>query len=157
MDPKLLYWTGAFLNMGVIVGLAAWGVRARRRGAMALHRRNMLAAISLVLLFVVSYLFKLALLGREDLAVWASADLWTLRIHELCVLVMVVAGGVAAWRGRRLSTTRNTTLSPDDPPAPARLADGHRHAGWTAVAAVVLGFLTAGLVLAGMYRRAGLV
>ena len=78
MDPKLLYWTGALLNMGVIVGLAAWGVRARRRGAMALHRRNMLAAISLVLLFVVSYLFKLALLGREDLAAWASASIRTL-------------------------------------------------------------------------------
>lgn len=156
MDPKTLYWTGAFLNMGVIVAFAAWGVAARRRGAMALHRRNMRVAVVLVLLFVGSYVLKLLLLGREDLDRWSSADLWTLRIHELCVLVMVVGGGVAAWRGRALASTRNQTGSPADPPAPAALASGHRLAGWSAVVAGMLGFLTAGLVLAGMYRRAGL-
>lgn len=157
MDPKLLYWTGAFLNMGVIVVFAVWGVVARRRGAMALHRRNMLVGVALVLLFVLSYVFKLLLLGREDLDAWTSADLWTLRVHELCVLAMVVAGGVATWRGRALASTRNTTFSPQDPPAPVPLARGHRLAGWIAVAAVVLGFLTAALVLAGMFRRAGLL
>jgi uncharacterized membrane protein YozB (DUF420 family) len=157
MDPKLLYWTGAFLNMGVIVAFAGWGVAARRRGAMSLHRRNMLVGVVLVLLFVLSYVFKLLFLGREDLASWTSMDLWTLRIHETCVAVMVGAGGVAVFRGRRLASTRNQTLSPQDPPAPAKLAAGHRLAGWSAVVAVMLGFLTAGLVLAGMYRRAGVL
>lgn len=155
MDPKLLFWTGAFANMGVIVGFAAWGVAARRRGAMALHRRNMLIGVGLVLLFVLSYLIKLLLLGREDRSAWSSGDVWTLWIHELCVLAMLIAGGVAAWRGRKLATTRNNTLSPQDPPAPAGLARGHRLAGWAAVIAVLLAFLTASLVLAGMYRRAG--
>ncbi len=157
MDPNLLYWTGAYVNMGVIVGFAGWGVAARRRGAMALHRRNMLVGVFLVLLFVLSYGFKLLLLGREDLQAWTSADRWTLRAHELCVLAMVVAGAVASWRGRKLASTRNTTFAPEDPPAPARLAKGHRLAGWTAVIAVGFGFLTAGMVLAGMYRRAGLL
>jgi uncharacterized membrane protein YozB (DUF420 family) len=157
MEPKLLFWTGAFLNMGVIVGLAARGVVARRRGAMASHRRSMGIGALLVLLFIASYIFKLLLLGREDLAAWSSVDLWTLRIHELCVLAMVVAGAIAAWRGRKLAPTRNNTRSPEDPVAPPKLARGHRLAGWAAVVSVVFGFLTAGMVLAGMYRRAGLL
>jgi hypothetical protein len=156
MDPKVLYWTGALLNMGVIVGLAAWGVRARRQGDILRHRRLMLGGIGLVLAFIGSYVVKLTFLGRENLDSWSPADLWTLRIHELCILTMVIAGGIAAWRGRRLAHTRNATHVPDDPPAPPKLTSGHRAAGWTAVAAVVLGFLTAGRVLAGMYQRAGL-
>ena len=157
MDPKLFFWTGAFLNMGVIVVLGARGVTARRRGAIGLHRRSMLIGALLVLLFVASYVFKLQLLGREDLAAWSAFDLWTLRFHELCVLAMVVAGAIAAWRGRALGSTRNATRAPEDPLAPPKLASGHRVAGWTAVVSVVLGFLTAGMVLAGMYRRAGLL
>ncbi|MGI9592618.1 MAG: DUF420 domain-containing protein, partial [Myxococcota bacterium] len=154
MDPKLLFWTGALLNMGVIVGFSVWGVAARRRGAMALHRRNMLVGVGLVLLFVLSYLVKLLLLGREDRSSWSTGDVWTLWIHELCVLAMLIAGGIAAWRGRKLATTRNNTLSPEDPPAPAALASGHRLSGWTAVVAALLAFLTAALVLAGIYHRA---
>jgi len=157
MDPKLLFWTGALVNMGVIVGFAAWGVSARRRQEIALHRRNMLVGVVLVVVFVVSYAFKLLLLGREDRSAWSVADVWTLRIHEACVLAMLVAGAVATVRGCRLAATRNATLAPEDPPAPPKLSAGHRLAGWTAVVAVVLSFLTAGLVLAGMYRRAGLL
>ena len=156
MDPKLLYWTGAFLNMGVVVGLVAAGVRARRRGAIAVHRRNMLIGILLVVAFLLSYTVKLFALGREDLAVWSAVDIWTLRIHETCVFTLIVAGGIAAWRGSRLARTRNVTHALDDPPAPAKLARGHRLAGWVAAVSVCLGFLTAGMVLAGMYRRAGL-
>ena len=31
MDPKLLYWTGAFLNMGVVVGLVADLISVNRK------------------------------------------------------------------------------------------------------------------------------
>ena len=109
----------------------------------------------LVMGFVFSYVVKLVLLGRENLAVWSAFDLWVLRFHETCVFSMIVAGGIAAWRGSRLARTRNATQAPADPPAPAKLARGHRIAGWLSVAAVVLGFLSAGMVLVGMYRRAG--
>lgn len=156
MDPKLLYWTGALLNMGVIVSLAAWGIRARRRGDVALHRRRMLMGALLVVGFVLSYTLKLAVLGREDRGAWSAADRGTLYFHELCVFTMLVAGGVAAWRGRKLGRTRNATGAPADPPAAPTLTTGHRTAGWTAVGAAVLGLLSACLVLAGMYRRAGL-
>ena len=114
-------------------------------------------SIALVFGFIGSYALKLTFLGREDLGRWSMLDLWTLRIHELCVLTMVIAGGVASWRGTRLARTRNATHAPADPPAPPKLSSGHRAAGWTAVVAVILGFLTAGLVLVGMYRRAGVL
>jgi uncharacterized membrane protein YozB (DUF420 family) len=157
MDPKLAFWTGALINMSAIVILAALGVRERRRGAIAAHRRRMLAAGALVGLFLAAYAVKLALLGREDRSSWGATSVWVLRIHELCVLTMVVAGGLAAARGRRLASTRNATGDPGHPVAPPRLSAGHRRAGWAAVVAAVLGFVTAAGVLAGMYRRAGLL
>lgn len=157
MDPKLLYWTGAFANMGLIVALAWAGVRQRRRGDIARHRRRMLAAAALVGLFLVSYAVKLALLGREPLELWEREEVWILRAHETCVAAMLLGGGLAAWRGRALGRTRSVTRDPADPLAPAPLARGHRRAGWLAVVAAVLGFASAGLVLLGMYLRAGIL
>jgi uncharacterized membrane protein YozB (DUF420 family) len=157
MDPKLLFWTGALVNMSAIVCLAALGVRERRRGAIAAHRRRMLAAAALVALFLAAYAAKLAVLGREDRSSWDAGSVWVLRIHELCVVTMVVAGGLAAARGRRLAPTRNATGDPSHPAAPPALSRGHRRAGWVAVVAAALGFVTATAVLAGMYRRAGLL
>ena len=80
-----------------------------------------------------------------------------LRLHEACVFTMLVAGVVAGRRGLRLGRTRNVTRDPADPAAPVALARGHRVAGWIAVLGATLGLLTAILVLAGMYRRAGLL
>jgi hypothetical protein len=157
MDPKLLYWTGALVNMAVVVALAARGVQLRRRGEIARHRRHMLGAGALVGLFLVSYAFKLAWLGREALELWSPADVWVLRLHETCVLTMLLAGGFAASRGFRLAHTRAASGRPGDPPAPPALARWHRRGGWLAVAGAVLGLLTAGLVLLGMYRRAGIL
>jgi uncharacterized membrane protein YozB (DUF420 family) len=157
MDPRLAYWTLALVNMFGVVGFAAAGVRAVRRGATARHRRCMLTAATLVVLFVISYLVKLATLGREDLASWGTLSIWVLRIHELCVFTMVAAGSIAVSRGLRLRASRNFTRRPGDPPAPAATVRWHRGAGRTAVVAAALGLLLAACVLAGMYRRAGLL
>jgi uncharacterized membrane protein YozB (DUF420 family) len=157
MDAKLLFWTGAFANMGAVVWLAARGVRHRRRGDVPGHQRAMRAAAALVLLFLLAYAVKLAVLGREPLETWSPAQVWVLRIHELCVASMLLAGSAAWLRSRALRRTRNATRDPADAPAPAALAAWHRRAGWAAVAAAGAGFATAGLVLAGMYHRAGLI
>jgi uncharacterized membrane protein YozB (DUF420 family) len=157
VDARLIYWTGALLNMAAVAGLSVSGVRARRRGDVAGHRRRMLVATALVCAFLASYALKLMLLGSEDPATWAARDVWVLRLHELCVLFMLVGGSVALWRGGRLRRTRSFDDDPAAPEAPAGLARGHRAAGWTAVVAAGLGLLTAALVLAGMYRRAGLL
>ena len=155
MDPRLAYWTFALLDLCAVVGFAAAGVVALRRGDVTRHRRRMLTAASLVGLFLLSYLGKLALLGREHLASWEMESVWMLRIHELGVFTMLVAGAIAGSRALRLRHTRNATRDPQDPPAPASLVRWHRRAGWTAVCAAALALGFALLVLAGMYRRAG--
>jgi uncharacterized membrane protein YozB (DUF420 family) len=153
MDPKLLYWTAACVNMGVVVAAAVTGVRAIRRGNVSLHRRSMLTASALVVGFVVSYALKLALLGREDLPRWSPGAVTVLRIHELCVFTMLLGGafaGARAWRMRRDPLARGEV--PRGAPGARWLA--HRRAGWTAVTGAVLGVITAAVVLAGMYQRA---
>lgn len=113
----------------------------------------MLTAAALVLVFVVSYVFKLALLGRESLSVWSTSSIYVLRFHELCVAVMLVAGALALWRGSKLAHTRLLQEAPDAPePEPEQLVR-HRRAGRTAVTAALLGMLSAAVVLAGMYAR----
>ena len=155
MDPRLAYWTFALLDLTAVVGFAMAGVSALRRGDVPRHRRRMLTAAALVGVFLISYLCKLALIGREDRASWGAISIWVLRIHELCVLTMLVAGAIAGTRALRLRRTRNATRDPGDPPAAAELVRWHRGAGKTAVCAAVLALGLAGLILAGMYRRAG--
>lgn len=157
MDPKLAFWTAALALMGGVVACAALGIARRRRGDMRGHRRAMLAAAVLVGLFLLSYVLKVALLGHEPTSTWSAGDRAVLRIHELCVALMLGSGAAGGWRAFRLRHTRNATLDPRDPVAPARLARWHRRAGWTAAVAAGAGWLTALLVLVGMYRRAGLL
>jgi uncharacterized membrane protein YozB (DUF420 family) len=153
VDAKVLYWTGALVNLGVIVVLLMRGIRQIRRGEVASHRRSMLTSAWLVVAFLVSYVFKLALLGREDLTVWSPVYVLTLRFHESCVLAMIVAGAFAISRARKLAGTRNVTRDPVDPPAPASTVIWHHRAGWVAVLGAVMGLLSAAVVLAGMYSR----
>ncbi|MEE2677288.1 MAG: DUF420 domain-containing protein [Myxococcota bacterium] len=157
MDPKLVYWTAALVNMSLVVSLAVAGVRMRRRNEIGLHRRLMLTGGVLVVLFLLSYAGKLLFLGREDMASWSSGAVWVLRIHEAFVLTMLIAGIVATRRGLAIAATRNVTGDPSDPPAAPERARGHRVVGWIAVCAAVAGFSTAVLVLWGMYQRAGVV
>jgi hypothetical protein len=156
MQPQLVFWTLALVDLCAVVGFAVSGVRALRRGDVPGHRRRMLTSASLVGLFLAAYLVKLAALGREDFSLWSAQAIWVLRLHELCVFSMLVAGAVAGSRALRLRTTRRVTGRPEDPPAPARLLRAHRRAGWIAVVAASLAFGFAALVLGGMYRRAGL-
>ena len=157
MDPRLAFWTAALTLMGGVVVCAALGIARRRRRDMHGHRRAMLAAAALVGLFLLAYLLKVALIGHEQLAAWSDGDRLVLWIHEACVAVMLGSGSMGGWRAWRLRRTRNATLDPRDPVAPAALARWHRRAGWTAALAAGAGWLTALLVLVGMFRRAGLL
>jgi len=154
MDPKVLYWTGALVNLGVIAVLVTRGVGQVRRGEVARHRRSMVTSAWLVVAFLVSYVFKVMLLGREDLAVWSNVYVQTLRFHETCVLVMLVGGVIALTRARRMRGTRNVTRDPSDAPAPDSTVRWHHRAGWAAVVGAIAGLLSAGVVLVGMYARA---
>jgi uncharacterized membrane protein YozB (DUF420 family) len=155
VDAKLVYWTGAFINMGVLAIFATRGVLQVRRGEIARHKRSMTIAATLVAAFVISYAFKVILLGKEDLSVWSSASINTLRFHELCVLVMLIAGGFALYRGLALRKTRLVTHDADDPLPEPRAVSTHRLAGRVAVCGAILGLVSAGFVLASMFERAG--
>jgi uncharacterized membrane protein YozB (DUF420 family) len=153
MDPKALYWTGALVNLGLIVMLAFRGVAQIREGEVEKHRRSMLTGALLIGVFLVSYVFKLIFLGREDLSVWSNFHVQNLRLHETCVLLMILAGGMAVTQARRMRGSRERTRNPAGPPARASTVKWHRRAGWTAVLASVAAFLTAAVILAGMYAR----
>ena len=99
-------------------------------------------AASLVALFLVSYVAKVWLLGREQLELWDARYVHTLRFHETCVAVMVLAGSRALWLGAKTGFTD-----------PLR-ARSHRRAGRTAFVAAGLGLASAAYVLFGMYERA---
>ena len=141
-DPKLVYWTAALANMGIALALAVEGVRRVRRRDIAGHRRLMLGAATLVVVFLISYVAKVMGLGREQLEVWDARYIWTLRFHETCVLTMVIAGGRALWLGAREGFR--------DP----ERAWVHRRAGRIALVSAGLGVLSASYVLYGMYDRA---
>jgi uncharacterized membrane protein YozB (DUF420 family) len=153
LDAKLLYWSGALLNLGAMLVCVALGVRRVRRGDVAGHRRMMLAAAGLVGLFFVSYALKLALLGKEDRSLWTGFDHAVLYVHELCVTAMLLGGGLAGFRAWRF----RDRLGPGFELPEGALPGGalHRRAGRVAALGAALGFVTAAGVLAGMFARAG--
>ena len=154
MDPKLLYWSVAPVNMTAVVGLAAAGVRAVRRGELVRHRRCMTLAAWLVPAFLLSYLVKRFWAGSEDLELWSAAARLNLYVHESFVTTLLLAGAGALLLGRRIARTRRFTGRAADPaPGPLQLRR-HRRFGWVAVTAATLGLLTACGVLAGMFARA---
>lgn len=153
MDARVLYWTGALLDLLLVALFAVNGVRQIRRGEVGRHRVSMGIAGALVLAFLVSYLLKLEFLGREDLAAWARIDVWVLRVHETCVAAMLLGGVAAGGLGFRMRGSRTVTGDPAAPQAVASLRRWHRRAGWTAVVGALTGFVTAGYVLVGMYLR----
>ena len=62
-------------------------------------------AALLVLAFLISYVLKVFVLGKEDLSVWSEMDLHVLHFHETCVGLMVLAGSFALYRGLGLAKT----------------------------------------------------
>lgn len=154
MNPGLVFWTAALVNLGIVCAMAVLGVRCVRRGEIARHRQAMRLAAWLVVAFLLSYVLKVVMIGREDMSRWSSAELWVLRAHELCVVVMLIAGGIAWVQSRKLVPTRSVSRDARDPEADPYVLRSHKRAGWTAVLSAIAGFALAGFVLAGMYARA---
>lgn len=148
-----MFWTWAFANTALIVACCFEGLARIRASRGQAHRRIMQLASALVVVFLLSYLVKVGILGREDRSLWSRFDLVTLYIHELCVSVMLLAGGVAVARARRFGEVHDAApVAPEAAPGDLRV---HRIAGKVVVVSSVLALLTAGIVLVGMYLRAG--
>jgi uncharacterized membrane protein YozB (DUF420 family) len=156
MNPNLAFWTAALINLLAIVTLVALGIRNIRRGHLSQHRRCMKTAAVLVACFLGIYPIKVLWFGRESLPEWSGQAIAILRIHELCVFAMLLSGVVALILSRKMHRNRSElTHLPDAPLASNRTLSRHRKAGWTAAIAAGLAFLTAAIVLVGMYERAG--
>jgi uncharacterized membrane protein YozB (DUF420 family) len=156
MNPNLAFWTAALINLLAIVTLVTIGIRNIRRGKLSHHRRCMKTAAVLVACFLGIYPIKVLWFGREPLSEWSGQAVAVLRIHELCVLAMIVGGVMALLLSRKMHRSRSQlTDLPDDPLASSRTLRRHRRAGWTAAIGAGLALLTAAIVLVGMYERAG--
>jgi uncharacterized membrane protein YozB (DUF420 family) len=153
MNAHLAFWTAALADLGAVALFAVLGVRRAKAGDYAGHKRWMQLSVAGVVLFLVAYLAKVPLLGREDRSLWDSRSLVALYIHETCVLAMMIGGGIALWRTRRFGPD----LARFDARDAAVVANRKRHgaAGRLAVIAALAGFATAAVVLVGMYQRAG--
>jgi uncharacterized membrane protein YozB (DUF420 family) len=153
MDARLVFWSAALVNLGAILACALVGLWLVRRGEVAAHRRCMLTASGLVVLFLVAYVAKVALVGHEDRSTWSALDHAVLYVHELCIAGMLGGGSLALLRAHRFRPLLGDP--PSLPAGPLPGAAGHRRAGRTAIVGGVLAFLTAAGVLAGMFSRAG--
>ncbi len=157
IDPKLTFWTGAWINMLLALACGFAGVRQIRRGEVAAHRRRMLGACALVVLFLVSYVFKVALLGPEALETWSQRFVVVLRVHEACIFSMLVSGSIAVYLAHKLGL-RDVQFDADGRVVNAhRTLHIHRRAGWAALISGVLGLFTSAYVLYGMAARLGQV
>jgi uncharacterized membrane protein YozB (DUF420 family) len=154
MDAKLVYWTAALANLAIIVACGARGIAAVRRGEVRTHRSMMLTATVLVGVFLGSYLLKVFALGKEDKSAWTGLDYAVLYTHELCIAVMLVAGGFALFRAWRFRHALGPDLTIPSDPATAPGRASHRRAGTLAKWSGLLAFLTACGVWFGMLLRA---
>ena len=153
MDSKLLFWSLSLANLGAVVWFVRRGIDHARSGRIAEHRRSMRGAAGLIGLFLVAYLGKVLVLGREDRSAWTALDFAVLYVHETCVAVMLVAGAMALLRTRRF----RGSLGEDFERKADTLLDGveaHRTAGRFATWGATFAFVTAAVVLLGMFLRA---
>ena len=153
IDPKLLYWTGALVNLAIIVACGARGVRAIRRGEVRSHRRMMLTATALVAVFLASYLLKVAWLGKEDRSAWTALDSAVLYTHESCIAAMLLAGSYALFKAWRFQGKLGPGLAIPTGAGALPGREQHRRAGRIAAWSGLFAFLTAVGVWAGMLLR----
>ena len=142
-EPKLVFWTWALVNMAAALGCAGLGIQAARQHRVQRHKRLMASAAALVVLFLVAFVAKSSILGREALESWTEGALLTLRIHETFVAVMLLAGGYAGWLAWRMPPPRRSFPNPA-----ARRR--HGRAGWIALSSGFAGLVLAAMLLAQM-------
>lgn len=145
---KVAYWAFAWALLAAATVSGGLGWRAIRKEQLARHVTLMNRAITLVVLFLVSYPIKLLILGREELDTWSDAARLILRSHETAVAAMLIAGGIARWLARRFGD-RGQEVSA----ASARDRNRHRRFGRVALVMSLVGLGTAAAVLAGMISR----
>lgn len=150
MNSNLIFWFYAYAVTVCALVFAFRGVGRAKKGQLEAHRKDMIRACNLIILFVLSYVFKVLFLGREDKSSWESTYLWILYIHEALIGLMLVTG---VW-ARILAAKLATTLT-DPNPSDMILTLRRKHAkiGRTCIIAAVCALFTAAIILYGMWQR----
>jgi len=129
MNANLTYWLFALVLLLSTVIIAIRGVQLVAQGKMEAHIKHMVLACNLLIFFVLSYVAKVFVLGREIKVAWSSLELAVLYTHESFILVMLVTG---TW-ARILAKGFGTRL---DAPTAADLVARTKHARLGKVALV---------------------
>jgi len=154
MTAKLWFWLYAWVVTMNILGSAVYGVRQAQKDDLFAHRRWMNISCWLVALFVVSYVFKVVFLGKEDLNTWKDSYVIVLRIHELFIGIMLFAGGMGRWLAHRFRDSLAATQV-DEPTAAMRRR--HTVLGKITLLAASAALITASFLIYGMLERAQIV
>jgi|CXWL01.1.fsa_nt_gi uncharacterized membrane protein YozB (DUF420 family) len=145
MNANLGFWLGAWLLFGSAVAMVGRGVWLARHQRHDEHRRAMIAACWLIGAFLIAYVAKVLVLGREDRSTWMPADIVVLRVHEALIAAMLLAGTGARLVARRLATG----LAGAGGAAPDRRR--HRLLGRVTAIAAIAAFGTGSWVLLRMW------
>jgi uncharacterized membrane protein YozB (DUF420 family) len=136
--------------MCVTLGLGMRGVSYIKKGDIGNHQRMMVWACNVILFFVVSYVVKVVVLGREPKAGWQMIELVILYTHEFFILVMLVGGARARYFAARFKDTLATAgVGEGD----RDLRTRHARAGKMALVGSACALLSAIFVLIILYRH----
>lgn len=152
MTPRTWFWLYAFALTAAIIAVAAIGVRHARKGNYQTHRARMNAVCWMVLVFVLSYVLKVAFLGKEDLDTWETGYVVTLRVHESFIAIMLVCGGYTRLLAHRFRRSLDATRIQSEFAAMRRR---HRLLGRVAIVAAIAAMATATALIVGMMQRGG--
>ncbi|MBO1318342.1 DUF420 domain-containing protein [Acanthopleuribacter pedis] len=147
---NLMFWGYAYLLTTTAVFFAILGWRNIIAGDIQAHKQKMGAAINLILFFVVSYVVKVIVLGREDKTNWTPFYLYTLYIHETFIALMLLTGGWARWLAHTFRTSLTGDSVSDVHQKQRRL---HGKLGRACIASALCGLFTATIILWGMANR----
>lgn len=147
---NLMFWVYAYILTLSAIIFAIRGWRSVKNKDYATHQSMMGVAINLILFFVVSYVVKVLVLGREDRTNWSNFYLYTLYIHETFIALMLVTG---AW-ARRLAYLFKASIGADQL-SEVQQAQRKRHAqlGKACILSALCGLFTATIILVGMASR----
>lgn len=152
MTWNLIFWFYAYGLTFVALFLAYTGVAAVRKGDLARHRALLNMACSLIIFFVISYVFKMVFLGREDKSEWDVIYKIVLYIHEALIATMLVTGAWARWLAFKF---RDSLFAQQLPTEHEAMRQKHRTLGLWCIYSATLALLTASVILYGMVQRGG--
>lgn len=150
MNWNLVFWFYAYGLTMLALLMAYTGVGAAKRGELARHKALLNFACNLILFFVVSYVFKMLFLGREDKSTWTLSYKIVLYIHEALIATMLVTGARARWLAHKF---RDSVFAQQLPDEHIGMRKQHRLMGKICIYAATFALLTASVILYGMVQR----